>query len=57
MTEKELQVYLRECFPCENEACDWKEFKYLKNCFNGKEGDDIICRHIKYGWRSSGYRR
>lgn len=42
MTEKELQGYLRECFPCENEACDWKEFKNLKNCFNGKEGDDVI---------------
>ncbi len=42
MTEKELQVYLHERFPCENEACDWKEFKSLKNCFNGKEGDDII---------------
>ncbi len=42
MTEKELQKYLHERFPCENEACDWKEFKSLKNCFNGKEGDDII---------------
>lgn len=42
MTEKELQVYLQQRFPCENEACDWKEFKSLKNCFNGKEGDDVI---------------
>ncbi|MDE7154028.1 MAG: putative DNA binding domain-containing protein [Muribaculaceae bacterium] len=42
MTEIELQTYLKERFPCENEACDWKEFKSLKNCFNGKEGDDII---------------
>lgn len=42
MTEKELQTYLQEQFPCENESCDWKEFKSLKNCFNGKEGDDII---------------
>lgn len=42
MTEKELQIYLQERFPYENEACDWKEFKSLKNCFNGKEGDDVI---------------
>ena len=42
MTEKELQVYLQQRFPNENEACDWKEFKNLKNCFNGKEGDDVI---------------
>lgn len=42
MTEKGLQEYLQKRFPCENEACDWKEFKSLKNCFNGKEGDDVI---------------
>ena len=42
MTEKELQTYLQNRFPCENEACDWKEMKSLKNCINGKEGDDII---------------
>ena len=30
MTEKELQTYLQERFPCENEACDWKEMKSLK---------------------------
>ena len=42
MTERELQIYLQERFPCENEACDWKEMKSLKNCFNGKEGDDVI---------------
>lgn len=42
MTEKELQIYLQKRFPNENEACDWKEFKTLKNCFNGKDGDDVI---------------
>lgn len=42
MTEKELQIHLQERFPCENEACDWKEFKSLKNLFNGKEGDDVV---------------
>ncbi len=41
MTEKELQTYLQKRFPCENEACDWKEFKSLKNCFNGKEGAEL----------------
>lgn len=42
MIERELQIYLQERFPCENEACDWKEMKSLKNCFNGKESDDVI---------------
>lgn len=42
MTEQELKLYLQKRFPCENETCDWKEFKNLKNCFNGKEGDDVI---------------
>lgn len=42
MTEKELQIYLQKRFPNENEACDWKEFKTIKNCFNGKDGDDVI---------------
>lgn len=42
MTEQELKLYLQKRFPCENETCDWKEFKILKNCFNGKEGDDVI---------------
>lgn len=42
MTEKELQIYLQTRFPRENEACDWKEFKNLKNSFNGKEGDDVV---------------
>lgn len=42
MTEKELQAYLRERFPIEDETCDWKEFKNLKHCFNGKEKEDII---------------
>lgn len=42
MTEIELQKHLQERFPCENEACDWKEFKNLKNLFNGKEGDDVV---------------
>ena len=42
MTEKELQEYLIDNFPVENEACEWKEFKSLKNDFCGKEKDDVI---------------
>ncbi len=42
MKELELQQYLLHTYPKENEACDWKEMKNLKNCFNGKEGDDVI---------------
>lgn len=42
MTEKELQNYLINNFPIENEKCEWKEFKSLKNSVSGKEGDDIV---------------
>ena len=42
MTEKELQQYLLLNFPKENDRCEWKEFKNLKNDFNGKEKDDVI---------------
>lgn len=42
MTEKELQNYLIINFPIENEKCEWKEFKSLKNSVAGKEGDDIV---------------
>lgn len=42
MNEEELQRYLRERFPQENEFCEWKEFKNIKNCFNGTPGTDII---------------
>lgn len=37
MTEKELQTYLQKRFPCENEACDWKEMKSLKNCLTARK--------------------
>ena len=40
MTEQELQQYLKTHYPKENEGCEWKEFKSLKNDFNGKEKDD-----------------
>ncbi|MCQ2221922.1 MAG: putative DNA binding domain-containing protein, partial [Prevotella sp.] len=42
MTEQELQQYLLSNYPKENEGCEWKEFKSLKNDFNGKEKDDVI---------------
>lgn len=42
MTEIELRKYLRANFPKENEGNEWKEFKNLKNDFNGKEKDDVI---------------
>lgn len=37
MTENELREYIRMNYPKENEANEWKEFKNLKNDFNGKE--------------------
>lgn len=42
MTEKELQNYLINNFPIENEKCEWKEFKSLKNSVAGNEGNDIV---------------
>jgi ATP-dependent DNA helicase RecG len=42
MTEIELQKYLIENYPQENEKCEWKEFKSLKHCISGKESDDVI---------------
>lgn len=42
MTEQELQQYLIEQYPKEDEGCEWKEFKNLKNDFSGHEKDDAI---------------
>ncbi len=42
MTGQELHAYLQSAFPKENEECEWKEFKDLKHCVSGREGDDII---------------
>jgi ATP-dependent DNA helicase RecG len=42
MTEKELQDYLKVNYPIENEKCEWKEFKSLKNSVSGDVGSDII---------------
>lgn len=42
MTEIELQQYLCTNYPKEDETCDWKEMKNLKNSFAAQEGDDVI---------------
>ena len=42
MTELKLQQYIRSNYPKENEECECKEFKNLKNEFCGKEKNDII---------------
>lgn len=42
MTELKLQQYIRSNYPKENEECEWKEFKNLKNEFCGKEKNDIL---------------
>lgn len=42
MTEIELIQYLKEHYPEENSYCEWKEFKSLKNSFNGASKDDVI---------------
>lgn len=42
MTEKELQQYLIKQYPKEDEGCEWKEYKNLKNDFSGRERDDVI---------------
>ena len=35
MTEQELHKYLLLNYPREDERCEWKEFKNLKNMFSG----------------------
>lgn len=42
MTEKDLHDYLTTNYPFENEKCEWKEFKSLKNSVSGDGGNDII---------------
>lgn len=42
MTEKELQQYLQANYPIENEKCEWKEFKSLKNSISGDAANDVI---------------
>lgn len=42
MTEQELKQYITLNYPKEDDACEWKEMKNLKNSFAGQEGDDVI---------------
>lgn len=42
MTERELKQYLLLNFPKENDKCEWKEFKNLKNLFYGTDGKDVV---------------
>ena len=42
MTEIELREFLLSHYPVEDEKCDWKEMKNLKNSFNGHEGEDVM---------------
>ena len=37
MTEQALQQYLIKQYPKEDEDCEWKEFKNLKNDFSAHE--------------------
>lgn len=41
MDEASLQRYLREHYPRENAACEWKEFKNLTHAVSGRKGEDI----------------
>ncbi|TDV46780.1 ATP-dependent DNA helicase RecG [Pseudomonas helmanticensis] len=41
MNEAAVQLYLREHFPKENAACEWKEFKNLTHAVSGRKGEDI----------------
>ena len=42
MAEKELKEFLMAHYPVEDEKCDWKEMKNLRNSFNGHEGEDVM---------------
>lgn len=42
MTEIELQQFLLERFPKENESCEWKPYHKIKDYFSAKEGEDIV---------------
>ena len=39
MTEQTLQQYLIKQYPKEDESCEWKEFKNLKNDFSDRENN------------------
>lgn len=42
MKEQELKKYLIKNFPKEDEGCEWKSWRSLKNAIAGRSGDDAI---------------
>ncbi len=40
--EKQLKEYLRTIYPKEDDACEWKEFKNLKNAWSSRKGEDVL---------------
>jgi ATP-dependent DNA helicase RecG len=39
--EKALREHLQAMYPKEDEACEWKEFKNLRNAWSSNQGDDV----------------
>ncbi len=42
MTAKELQAWLKERYPVENERHEWKEWRSLKSNISGRKGEDLV---------------
>jgi len=42
MSARELQVWLRDSFPLENEHCEFKEWRSLKSNISGRKGEDLV---------------
>ncbi|MBK9440481.1 MAG: putative DNA binding domain-containing protein [Comamonadaceae bacterium] len=42
MTAKELQAFLKERFPKEDERVEWKEWASLKSNISGRKGEDLV---------------
>ena len=42
MTAAELQAWLKERYPVENERHEWKEWRSLKSNISGRKGEDLV---------------
>ena len=42
MTKKELEQYIKTSYPNENNSCEHKEFKRLKNSVAGRKSEDVV---------------
>jgi ATP-dependent DNA helicase RecG len=42
MTAAQLQTWLRERYPVENERHEWKEWRSLKSNVSGRKGEDLV---------------